>query len=347
MQGVSLEAATLQERLIFSSDALQLSKESPLIGFGGEAWATIYKSGQSMPYISNKIHNGYLEWLVDTGWIGMIVFIGVFLYFFYLIWKNRNMAVVNKAILVSLSVIFLHSFVDFNFSYSWVWLMIFWLLVMGLNSVSHRFAILNVKVTITLITVFALLLISSALFSYRFIVAEQAYEIANTTKSISVKEIELNKAVSYDPFNTSYRIKLIDLFLAKGDPNWIESMDDVIQLEPNNSNHYHIAGALAEKAGERELALTYYQKGLEVDHYNSSLYENTARLSVEIALERDADDRTELLDTAIEAFLENEKWHDYFLSQAPKEAERFNSRDFKITEKTTSYANLAYKLQHE
>lgn len=50
----------------------------------------------------------------------------------------------------------------------------------------------------------------------------------------------------------------------------MELMEHVISPEPNNSQHYQMARSLAEKAGDPELALSYYQQGLEMDKFNTS-----------------------------------------------------------------------------
>lgn len=73
IQGLSINAVT-EEHFISLKDVLNMSKDSPIIGFGGEGWATAYKSYQQSPYQSNEIYNGYLEWIIDTGWIGFSFF---------------------------------------------------------------------------------------------------------------------------------------------------------------------------------------------------------------------------------------------------------------------------------
>jgi len=82
IEDISLSASTATERFIFLEDALKMSADSPILGFGGEAWSTVYTNYQQTPYISNKIHNGYAEWLLDMGGIGLFIYLFIFSYLF-------------------------------------------------------------------------------------------------------------------------------------------------------------------------------------------------------------------------------------------------------------------------
>jgi hypothetical protein len=67
IESISLSTPEAKERLSFYKDALKMSESSPILGYGGGGWTSVYKEFQSAPYISNKVHDGYLEWMIDNG----------------------------------------------------------------------------------------------------------------------------------------------------------------------------------------------------------------------------------------------------------------------------------------
>ncbi|MFJ7729680.1 O-antigen ligase family protein [Neobacillus sp. NPDC097160] len=365
LNSTNIGAATAQERLIFINDGLKISSDSPIIGFGGEAWAAIYKKYQHMPYISNKAHNGYLEWLIDTGWVGFILFISVSIYFFWLLFRNylkQKENTLQVAVMVSTLGIFLHSFLDYNFSYSTIWLVIIWLFVMGLDKTTGIKTIQDKKFVIfqgVPLIVFSIMMVLNLFFSYRFMTADMLYTKFKQSKSLSFREETIKRAVSYDPENILYQRSLADTYFLKlrfeNTPEAKQQLDDLIHdlttLEPSNSTLQLKAGTLSEQAKDKRNALKYYSMGLKIDHYNKKLYENSIRLKVTVAIENrksgDKKGAEKLLQSAIKDYQDEKKWYDYFLTHAPKEAERFNSRDFEVTARSHYFAALAYFLQKD
>src|SRR5690606_37347501 len=79
---INAEASSALARAKMYEDAWKMSKDAPWLGLGGDGWKSLYTSYQSEPYLSNEIHNGYLEVLLNTGWIGFSLFAFVFLFLF-------------------------------------------------------------------------------------------------------------------------------------------------------------------------------------------------------------------------------------------------------------------------
>jgi tetratricopeptide (TPR) repeat protein len=356
----NLKASTAKERLIFSEDALLISKKSPIIGLGGETWASIYKSYQQFPYISNKVHNGYLEMLVDTGLIGFVSFISIFLYFYWQIFKKYKQNEENTlqiAVIISSSAIIIHSYVDFNFSYSFVWLTLFWLLVMGFASEPPK-KTSEVKqfkhISKIAIPLFSLVIAISSYLCFRFILAEQQFNEFKKANSLFSKEETIKNAIAYDTNNSTYRLNYIELTLNKYRLTKTESVKETLLtaiselagIEPNNSSIILKAGAYSESMGEDELAIKYFNSGLALDKFNKQLYENSIRLKVikatNLLKQGEHSEAENLLKSAIKDYQDNKYWLDSFNKRAPENPERFNSRNFLVTDQSHYYASLAY-----
>lgn len=360
VDGISTNSATAQERLIFIEDAFEISKHSPIIGFGGEAWATIYKKYQQTPYISNKIHNGYMEWFVDNGWLGMIVIISVFSFLFYKLYhsspNNRHNSI-HTSVVVSLLTVFIHSFIDFNFSYGTIWFIVFWLIVMGtyssetkkLNNKKQNIEKRFLKLITVTLSLFTIVLCISFVFSFRFMHAAQDFNKAKQTESLTSKKELLEEAVRKNPYNTTYMKNLSDVYiLIYENYNEIEFKEKAIKLiekninlEPNNPDVWVQAATLAEKLEIEEQAIHYYDEALKIDYFNKKLYERITELKVKRALS-DIESNIDYAESAINDYKEAIQLNKKLLEKSLDEA--FNSRDFEITPKLNYYGSLAYFL---
>lgn len=78
------------ERLIFFEDGMKLFKKSPVVGLGLGAFENSLKSVQSYHYETKYIHNHYLQTLLDTGIIGLLLFVGIFVVSGVSIWRARR-----------------------------------------------------------------------------------------------------------------------------------------------------------------------------------------------------------------------------------------------------------------
>ncbi|EKN71323.1 O-antigen polymerase [Neobacillus bataviensis LMG 21833] len=365
LAGISLETGSATERFLFVDNALSMSQSSPFFGFGGEGWAAVYKQYQNSPYISNKIHNGYMEWIIDTGWIGFSIFLFVFLYFFYLLIKSYRIqkdSALPVAVIVALIILFSHSFIDFNFSFGSVWLIAFWLLAIGLSNTTtikespkkHYGSKSFIKITFG---VYALLLLIGLIQSYKFMTARQMFEKANAAKSISVKEHYLTKSVSNDPKNIKYLTDLSLIYSTKftASKDLIiqqqvkDTLKRMVETEPHNSTVLFHAAKLSEKAGLYDDALSYYNMGLSVDHFNAKLYQDSIALKVNTAMKNIENQNRSKADKLISSALEDYKKEIYWNAQVNKTnaGKAFNSRDFHITPATKDFISLAYFLKKD
>ncbi len=125
LKGISFTARTVQERFIFYKDALKIVKDYPILGAGGGAWPSLYFMYQSYMYWSTQAHSYIMQIWVETGTIGIIIFVGVLISFLYTAIinsrtyaKEREVYLIQVAIFTAASSLIIHSFIDFDLSIS-------------------------------------------------------------------------------------------------------------------------------------------------------------------------------------------------------------------------------------
>ncbi len=140
---LDLESNSAQERLYWMRESVDnIFLRNPLFGYGGGSWEASYRSFQDYPYASTRIHNSWLEILVDTGLLGFLSFAGVWvmlLWYTWSVWRSKERDD-DKSLQASLTAAALalggHSFLDFNFSL--VAFTIWMVTLFGLTRALHR-----------------------------------------------------------------------------------------------------------------------------------------------------------------------------------------------------------------
>ncbi|WP_449537889.1 O-antigen ligase family protein [Ferdinandcohnia sp. Marseille-Q9671] len=350
---INLTTASAAERIHFLEDGLKISNTSPIIGLGGEAWSAVYREYQQTPYLSNKAHNGFLEWLVDTGWLGILLFVTVFGYFLVNIFRSLLKEKDNPiyiGVLLSVSTIFAHSFIDFNFSYGTVWLLVFWLLVMGISDNPIKERKLPTRLPIISMSLLTITVAICLVFSFQFMKASQNYEQAKGTKSLDAKQVLLENAVRKHPQNTRYLFDLSDVYIRSLEEKGPEVdimeklnvlLEKLIVLEPNNSSVLVKAASTYYQLGNFDKAITYYNAALAIDRYNTKLYELSIAAKVNQAIK--ANDPA-LVESALRDY-ERMKHEERLLVERSMPS-AFNSRKFGVTHAVHYQASLAH-YKHE
>ncbi len=111
-----------QYRVQIYRDSLSMAKHNPVLGYGLGTFSTVYPSHRSFytDLFVNHAHNDYLEMLVDTGIIGL----GLFVWFIIGVYRTGSKKVgdgnddegraLTLAALTGVTGILVHSFIDFN-----------------------------------------------------------------------------------------------------------------------------------------------------------------------------------------------------------------------------------------
>lgn len=126
-------SSTVSARGLFYRDAWRLAVEAPWLGRGGEAWRSSYLAAQSRPYVGSQVHSGYLDILLNLGFVGLAAILLMLLAVGWLLAKR------SPRLLPSFLVIILHSAVDFDWSYGLIWLLLFWLPALALSEYEQKY----------------------------------------------------------------------------------------------------------------------------------------------------------------------------------------------------------------
>lgn len=89
MQGLCANQNAIQ-RVVFFEDGMKLFQRSPIIGSGMGAFENGIVSVQSFYYETKYAHNHYIESLVETGVVGLILFVGTLLTALIAVIKSRR-----------------------------------------------------------------------------------------------------------------------------------------------------------------------------------------------------------------------------------------------------------------
>ncbi|AIQ14755.1 O-antigen ligase family protein [Paenibacillus durus] len=131
LENINFQQHSVLERFTFYKDALKVAKDYPVLGAGGGGWAALYEKYQNNPYTSRQAHNFFLQYLIEVGILGFIVFMGFILFVFYKYirgyMKQRERDDYENGfffLIIALSIL-LHSVLDFNMSYAFMGLLVF------------------------------------------------------------------------------------------------------------------------------------------------------------------------------------------------------------------------------
>jgi hypothetical protein len=130
LENINFAQHSVLERGTFYSDAIKLFKDYPLFGAGGGAWSALYEKYQNNPYVSRQAHNFFLQYLVEVGLVGILIFILFLISIFYMYIRNyvrsssdsRDSHFLFFIIVIGLLI---HSIIDFDLSYIYCGIVLF------------------------------------------------------------------------------------------------------------------------------------------------------------------------------------------------------------------------------
>lgn len=338
--GISFSLDTFKERFVIWKDSLGAFFQSPAIGYGGDGWGIIFTQFQTYPYQTNNLHNGYLEWLIHTGLIGFIVFIGIIVFLLYRIEKSKQLEILSP-----LSILLLHSLIDFNFSFGAVWFIMIWLLATGVQP--SKTTTIEKRYNWIFTAVFSILLLIPSYSSYKFIRANAYYEQAADSENIEEQIIYLQKATEYAPWNVDLQSGLgqtyAHIYIQTGDPVVLgrlnSTINRVIELEPNNMATIYTVIQFLENTGQIAKANKLSDRALTIDSYNSILYEKSIQYKTDLAINEKS---THLAREALNLYQRNVEQYEKMLEIIDvSKLELYNSRNFEVTDQTKYLAALS------
>lgn len=207
LASINLEQHSVVERGYFFKDALKIIAEQPVLGYGGGGWASMYQKYQSYHYLSNEVHNHYLQAWLEGGLLAFLGYIFLWVSIIYIIYKVRaseqkhEASAIKWTIIIMLLALGAHSFMDFNMSYGAI-ANLFWALVAILGvlvfnkPVSERsYYLKNAILALALVVIF----LSGSLRLGIEYAAKAAKAQSNNDMEVAISMFERSK--TYDPFN--------------------------------------------------------------------------------------------------------------------------------------------------
>ncbi|MFF2480882.1 O-antigen ligase family protein [Paenibacillus sp. NPDC058071] len=128
-ESINLQQHSVLERWTFYEDGLKVAKDYPLLGAGGGGWQSLYEQYQNNPYWSRQAHSYFVQTLVEVGWIGILILVGLLAYIYFLYIRAYIRYPEKRGshfifFILSLSLL-LHSAIDFDMSYVYISSLVF------------------------------------------------------------------------------------------------------------------------------------------------------------------------------------------------------------------------------
>ncbi len=104
---------SLIERFNFMNDAVRVIKNEGIFGTGPGSWKVLQYKYQTYSYSVTYIHNSFLQIFMENGIVFLLMFVGLLMYSIYKSIRNRCFFIAAIISLISL-----HSLIDFDMSFS-------------------------------------------------------------------------------------------------------------------------------------------------------------------------------------------------------------------------------------
>jgi len=252
LENINFNQHSVLERGTFYEDTITIWKDYPITGAGGGAWQALYQKYQHNPYTSILAHSFFFQMLTEIGLLGMIALFIVLMAIYYRFIRaftkktDEDKLVPYVWFLVCTSIL-IHSLLDFNMSYVYIGVLVFFALGGMLASTESKTfdwqkKLLGTKWKLVLPIVMATGAIMFFFSSIQNISGYNAYQDAQktvTTAPIEKTMLELDKAInrSGHPEYVDYKLQYLrQLYDQTGDEQYtIEAqltLDKVMKREP-------------------------------------------------------------------------------------------------------------------
>lgn len=296
--GTSLQERNVQERLVFYKDALKIIKEHPVLGVGGDGWAAEYQKYQTYGYSSRQVHEYFLQLMVETGFLGLAIFVALLGVFVYTIFSNikkgnKDGKVLNWLLLSITISIYLSSLVDFNLTFGCVSILL-WSMFGIARGISERDSTWNIgkhvfidssASKIVAYSICGLFFVVSTALYMGYSSGEEGVYYFNNDRFDDARQY-LESATSKDPLNVNYKLALAQVYNAyaknKKDTELLgqamECADSAVNMEPDNPDAHTVRGDVFLKMEKVNEAIAEYEKAVELAPTKQSYYEELADL---------------------------------------------------------------------
>lgn len=261
-------------RLQMWRDALKLWTEAPWMGHGGETWRSMFRAIQSSPYVGGEVHNGILDLALDAGIIGLLLIACWFFSTLRTMWRQA------PQLLPSVIVFGLHGAMDFDWSFTFLWMMFIWLGGWALSSQTVQeaaaykkrprfFRQLTPWPQLILAGLFVIFWLGgTAWFAGHQLAADQQYRLAlSNDAGSSERKTLLTAAYKFNPYRPDIVISLSRTLPAKkAELMLVQSLS----YSPVYPQLYGELGQLAARSGRGESAGNYFEQAIALNRFDAS-----------------------------------------------------------------------------
>ncbi|MDH2333425.1 O-antigen ligase family protein [Paenibacillus polymyxa] len=282
-ENINFRQHSVLERLVFYQDAAKLIKDHPVIGTGGGGWATLYEKYQDYPYTSRQAHNFFMQYLVEVGILGFVIFMSFILYIFYKYIRSYMRQDDEERdshflyLILALSIL-LHSLLDFNLSYVFMGILVF-VSLGGMAAAMDSKPLKRLSMSasgfrIMYSAVIGILSIVVLFAGLRFVQSANAATSAKQIMAVSTSFEEIQSAINKDlelrPTHPDSVIRLAALYKNVYDQTKkeefynaaIEVLNTGLKAEPYNKIMYNSKVNLLKAKGEHEQAFSILENNI-------------------------------------------------------------------------------------
>ena len=131
VRDIGLSTISITERFEYMKDSCKLIGKYGLLGIGADGWKDRQKEVQDYFNFANEIHSYPLEVFCEFGTVGFIGIAGIIVEVFILVFKlikNKKRRNLRIGIVLAISILLMHSFMDFELSFMYLLIILFSLL---------------------------------------------------------------------------------------------------------------------------------------------------------------------------------------------------------------------------
>jgi len=282
-------------RVYYIKFAVDMIKERPLLGWGGGGWQEAYQSFMDYRYTTRQVHSHYFQVGAETGIPGLLVVAGIWISFLYLAhrmyhssWDNPARRQLSWTLTIAFLMIAGHAMIDFDLSLSALTLVLWstFGLIAGLSrgeqDPDERQACTGLAIprgvppAVASMMIVVLLLGTFSLAQARGLMTKGVNLVNLNQVSRGLENME--RALSYNPFNAGYRITMSQLYIGlKEEDKAVEHARCAVTLSQYDTSPRYNLIRIATSAGDYEIAARAAAKTVELAPNERSVYENLAQ----------------------------------------------------------------------
>jgi len=361
--------SSFSSRSDYYSDSMEVIKDYPVFGAGGGAWTKLYQVYQGYAYTSRQAHNFFLQYTLESGIVGIIIFLSLLFYLLitfvrYFFKQTREIFQYERLIfVVILCSILIHSTMDFDMTYQYLGTLVF-LCLGGMSSYPSTSDTSQaskwmkrwkriVPISLAIISIFMIIAAFRAYQGNRMFLAA----IKESQESVDYDQItkKIDKTLRYQPNHPEYVLAKANLlntaYTQTRDEKYfndaMERLNRLAKREPYDLKVINVTFSLFIAKGELEQAGELISSKISTFPWEIYLYEKLIYVNFEQGerakqqgLEKESE---EYWDRSLSIYNEVVKKREWINTLT--EAQQYDSYNFQVTPQMNFNIGQIYYLK--